>query len=156
MNCRQAKRAIPDYLTLPDSYSEVEDHVRSCRDCGRELALEKLTDELIKSHSLELPDPSYWDEVRLVNRIKSRIREIGDRNAGSWENAIIAVRGWLVAFGVVAILLLVLSSQMAISENDNRQDSAQNARTESNLGEDIVSNNVASGWLAGEEPENGQ
>jgi len=79
---------------------------------------------------------------------------MGDRNAGSWENAVIAVRGWLIAFGVVAFLLLTLSGQIAISNSYNQQVPVQEARTEGSLGEDMISTNVAAGWLAGEEPEN--
>lgn len=156
MNCRQVKRAISSNQTSSISFGELEAHTRACRSCSRELALEKLTYELFKCHSINVPDPSPWDEVRMVNRIKSRIRETGDRNAGSWENSIIAVRGWLLAFGIVAILLLALSSQMAINNYSNQQDQAQEARTEPNLGEDMISTNVAAGWLAGEEPGNGK
>jgi len=154
MNCRQVKRAISGHQTTFGLTGELDAHVRSCESCRQKLAIEKITQELVRCHSLEVPDLSHWDEVRLVNRIKIRIREMGDRNAGSWENAVIAVRGWLIAFGVVAFLLLTLSGQIAISNSYNQQVPVQEARTEGSLGEDMISTNVAAGWLAGEEPEN--
>jgi hypothetical protein len=43
----------------------------------------------------------------LISRIKRRIQEIRDQRSSSWEVAVEATRGWLAAFAVAAIVLVV-------------------------------------------------
>lgn len=155
MNCKQVKR-LAKYSVPPlsDAWHEnLESHVHSCSDCRRELAVDRLISVLMTSHSDAVPEESHWDKVRMINGIKARIQEANDQGAGSWDIAIIAVRGWLVAFGAAAILLLILSNQLATTRPLDMNDRELISQSASVWSEEIVSNNSPSPSILGEEPE---
>lgn len=153
MNCKQFNRIIYNGQIPASLSGEIESHARNCQTCSRELVLEKMTRELLRSYSSDSTELTHWDEVRMINRVKSRLQEMAERNQFSWENSIIAVRGWLVAFGAVALLLLALSGQMAINDSNNRQDQSLSKNTGINPDEEIISVNAAVAWPPIEEPE---
>lgn len=158
MNCKEVKR----YLRSGNSPKEARPdalfaaHARACETCGRELAINNLINALVGSYEDSLPEESPWDEVRLANRIKSRIQEMNERGTGTWEAAVISVKGWLVAFGAAAILLLVLSSQLATNNLSDQNDRDQISQSSTQWSEEIISNNSSSIWLLGEDPEHAQ
>jgi hypothetical protein len=47
----------------------------------------------------------------LIIRIRDRIQELREQRFSSWEIAVTAMRGWLVAFATVAIILITASIQ---------------------------------------------
>jgi hypothetical protein len=47
----------------------------------------------------------------LISKIRGRIQELREQRFGSWEIAVAAMRGWLVAFTTVAIILIAVSVQ---------------------------------------------
>ena len=158
MKCKQVIKSLKyDYLPKTDQQqNEMEAHAQSCETCGQELVIRNLVNALVSSYGNSAPEESPWDDIRLANGIKSRIREMSECGASSWETAIISVRGWLVAFGVTAILLLVLSNQLAISNSSDQNDRDQISQSNAPWSEEIISNNSSSSWSLGEEPEHAQ
>ncbi|MCI0663877.1 MAG: hypothetical protein L0220_22705 [Acidobacteria bacterium] len=47
----------------------------------------------------------------LISKIRNRIQELREQRFGSWEMAVAAMRGWLLAFATVAIILITVSVQ---------------------------------------------
>lgn len=164
MNCKQVKKSLRyGYSSATNSQqAEMEAHARFCKACGRELSIDRLMNTLVNSHSNSMPEESPWDEVRVANRIKSRIQEMNERGNGSWDTAIIAVRGWLLAFGAAAVLLLVLTNQLPatissnLSEQSEQSDRDQVSLTSPLMSEEIVSNNSPLTRTFGEDPEHAQ
>jgi hypothetical protein len=158
MNCKQMRKSLR--YGYPQMTDEMEAHAQFCEPCRQELALSRLMDSLIDSYGEPVLEESPWDEIRLANRIKSRINEMSERSNTSWETAIISVRGWLLAFGAAAILLLVLSNQLP-ANNISDQISDQTERDQVSLSsplmsEEILSSNSLPAGIFGEEPEHGQ
>lgn len=158
MNCKQVKKSLRyGYPPRTDwQQSELEAHAQSCESCGQELAIGKLMDTLVHSYGNSDAADSPWDEVRLANRIKSRIHEISERGTGSWETSIIAVRGWLVVFGAAAILLLALSNQLTTNNSLDQSDRDQISLSNPLMSEEIISSNSSSTGVFIEDPENAQ
>ena len=111
---------------------------------------------LVNSQIDPMVEESPWDEVQLANRIKARINEMNERGMGSWETAVIAVRGWLLAFGAAAILLVMLSNQLTTNSLAELPDQSERDQASLNsplMNEDILSNNTASPKVFVEELE---
>lgn len=158
MNCKEVKQYLRSG-SLPKGVRPDEllaAHVRVCEACDRELAIDSLINALVGSYNDSPIEESPWDEIRLANRIKLRIQEMNERGTGTWEAAVISVKGWLLAFGAAAILLLVLSNQLATSNSSDQNDRDQIGQSSTQLSEEIISNNSPSAWLLGEEPEHAQ
>lgn len=158
MNCKQVKKSLKyDYSPKADwQQRDVEDHAKTCESCRQELAINRLMKTLIGGYGQPVPEESPWDEIRLANRIKSRIHEMAERSNSSWETAIISVRGWLLAFGAAAILLLVLSSQLPASNLSDQGDRDQVSLSSPLMSEEIISNNSMPTGAYGEDPEHAQ
>jgi hypothetical protein len=158
MNCKQVKRSLrygyPQMMDLQQC--EVEAHAQFCESCGQELALSRLMDTLIGSHEEPFLEESPWDEIRLANRIKSRIHEMSERSNSSWETAIISIKSWLLAFGAAAILLLVLSNQLPANNTSDQAERDQASLSSPLISEEILSSNSLPAGIFGEEPEHGQ
>jgi hypothetical protein len=80
--------------------------------------------------------------------IKARIRELSEQGINSWESAILALRGWVIAFGAAAVLLLAVSAQWHSSTPGASNDQDADLSTLSALNEDYISGNL------GKTPEN--
>lgn len=85
-------------------------HVRNCLACRNLLLLDKLAPAIIKAGC------AFSDEIEqtasnpfLISKIRHRIQELREQRYGSWEIAVAAMRGWLVAFATVAIILVTVS-----------------------------------------------
>jgi len=118
------------------TYDKAMAHARRCEDCGQELAMERLTLALLKAYTSsenEVSEPPY-----LMARIRARIRELGEQGVGSWESAILALRGWIFAFGAVAVLLLTMSVQWKFS-NAPGTDPVDDATSLINISEEFIS-----------------
>ncbi len=138
MNCRDIKRKI---LFAPDSLesAEVRRHVERCQNCRRSVAGERLTSMMIRSgmrgDDLQAVSPF------LMSRIRARIGELHDQGAGSWESAILALRGWLIAFGAVAAVLLLMTGLWG-SRNSLTRDHDTELSSISNVNEVLLSGNI--------------
>jgi hypothetical protein len=119
MNCKEIHSLTSyggDIATA--NVAEVDEHVKSCVSCKNLLLSERLAPAIIRAASASILD-GIRDSVRpygphdsdsnamLISRIKRRIQEIRDQRSSSWEAAVEATRGWLAAFAVVAIVLVV-------------------------------------------------
>ena len=159
MNCAQVKKSLEfghSSLLTAQQQSELETHAQFCEACNQELAVERLMNLLVRSQADATVEESPWDEVRLANRIKARINEMNERGTGSWETAVIAVRGWLLAFGAAAILLLMLSNQLTtntLSELPDQNERDQASLSSPLMSEDILTSNTASPKVLLEDPE---
>lgn len=114
MNCTQIKKHLKfDYPFVPELRAAMAAHAQGCLDCRQELAAEQLAVALVQCFATldrdEEMSLASSGEQRLVCRTMTRIRDIKARGAGSWTAAVIALRGWLFAFGATAALLLALS-----------------------------------------------
>jgi hypothetical protein len=122
--------------TTDATYDRAMAHAKLCEDCGAELAMERLTLALLKAYASsekEVSEPPY-----LMGRIRARIRELGEQGVGSWESAILALRGWIFAFGAVALLLLTMSVQWKFS-NPPGIDPVDDATSLINISEEFIS-----------------
>lgn len=156
MTCKEVKRLLKqNYSRAGAIPPQIESHAQYCVHCNQELAINKLIDVLVADYgNWGQNEESPWDEVRLVNRIKSRIQELGNHGTGSWDTAIIAVKGWLIAFGATAILLLALSSQLAKSDSANQAASDKISHSNTNWGEYLISSNSPPNLPSEEDSEN--
>lgn len=129
-------------------------HAESCADCRK---VDSLMDSLLKSHAeVEHKDflQNHWNESRLTRRVFARIHELEESEAGTWESGVIAVRGWLVAFGTAAILLAALSSKLAINGGSTESADDNSSQVSRAANEDVISSNVISGRESAEDAEN--
>jgi hypothetical protein len=142
MNCKQARKL---FRTNSAHGDEFRTHSAICDRCRKELAIEALTSALIKAHSsINLSDTETVDNPYLMARIRTRIRELSEHGVNSWESAILALRGWLIAFGAAAILLLTISVQWQLSNSSQPNDNDSELTQLSNISEDFLSGNVPS------------
>jgi hypothetical protein len=108
MNCKEIQ-TIAKYEgdSVPAHVAEIEDHIRSCASCKTQLLSEKLAPAVIKAASAYNDDARISSNAILIAKIKRRIQEIRDQRSSSWEAAVEATSGWLAAFAVAAIVLVV-------------------------------------------------
>jgi hypothetical protein len=112
MNCKEIQTVTKYGGNSASAFvAEVQDHIRSCAACQTRLLSEKLAPAIIKAASVSADDnvrPYGVDSnAMLIGKIKRRIQEIRDQRSSSWEAAVEATSGWLAAFAVAAILLVV-------------------------------------------------
>lgn len=155
MNCLQVNSHLRFSLTTltKAQWEELESHAGVCIRCAEELALNKMLSVLMTNHVNLPPETANGDDLRIIYGIRSRIREISQQGSGSWDMAIIAVKGWLLAFAAAAILLLFLSREFATSHPLDISDRDQINPSVTAWNEDIVSSNSSSLSILGEEPE---
>ncbi len=113
MKCREVARIINHSRSAPESVSHPAlIHARSCPACHDLLQLNKLISVIINgtqacSYKVEQTAPNPF----LINKIRDRIQELREQRFGPWEIAVATMRGWLVAFATVAIILITASVQ---------------------------------------------
>jgi len=155
MTCKEVKKVLNQGYLSPATRIpyEAKIHARSCARCSQELAINSLTNVLVSGFSdFQGPEQSPWDDARLVNRIKARIEEADGRGMGSWDASIIAIRGWLLAFGATAILLLALSGRLATNASRNEVATDPTGRG-LNWSEELVSTNSSPNLPSDEDSE---
>src|SRR5262245_11674726 len=114
MKCKNFRTATKHGRSLSSSAAaEVTEHAATCAACRDLLLLDRLAPAIIRAAGA--PDCSDYSPTRLINKIRGRIREISEQRAGSWELAVEAVRGWLAAFALAAIILIAASLQWKAS-----------------------------------------
>lgn len=166
MKCKEIVRLLTyGHDSEPVARYEIAQHASNCKKCQEELAINSAIRAIVKNHSIEDDHSAWtvWDEVRLVNQVKARIQAGKDSELGTWESAVISMRGWLIGFAAAAILLLALSGQLAISNFANKKDEGKfdlisTAPTPS-VNEDLISSNTLAnrqGELTSEDVENGR
>lgn len=109
MNCKEIQTSAKNIGNSdPARIAEIEEHIRSCASCKRLLLSEKLAPAIIKAASAYNDDGvRISSNAMLIVKIKRRIQEIRDQRSSSWEAAVEATSGWLAAFAVAAIVLVV-------------------------------------------------
>jgi hypothetical protein len=112
MNCKEIQ-TVTKYggNSAPASVAGVDEHIRNCASCKTLLLSERLAPAIIKAASDAADDGarphSVASNALLIAKIKRRIQEIRDQRSSSWEAAVEATSGWLAAFAVAAIILVV-------------------------------------------------
>lgn len=135
MKCRQAVRLMTYGRDAESAIlSNIQEHAASCPKCRREFATHSLFKSLLKEFPNAQNDQDAWEETRLINQVRARIRANKENGLMTWESAVISIRGWLFAFAAAAILLLALSGQLAFKQNQSGSAAPQN--------EDLISNNT--------------
>jgi hypothetical protein len=99
-------------IIAPAAVTEFADHVKTCASCHDLVLLERLAPAIIKAASA----PEEWNALNassatLACRIRMRIQEMREQRLTSWESAVESMRGWLTAFAVVTIILVIISVQ---------------------------------------------
>jgi hypothetical protein len=141
MKCTEIRRLFKynyqNHQAIPE---KVMAHIKLCDHCREAMAVERLTAALLSAYaSSDTSDKEPAGEPPyLMSRIRARIRELSDQGVGSWESAILALRGWIIAFGAAAILLLTLSVQGRLS-NAPGIDPIDDATSVTNISEDFIS-----------------
>lgn len=152
MRCREVGRLITYGQDAERAARfEVTQHARSCEKCSEELAASSVIKTILESYSHTDNEQFVWEEARLVNRVKSGIQAAKENGLGTWESAVISIRGWLVGFAAAAILLLALSGQLAVSKPVDEKDNGapeQISSTNSTLTEDLISSNTQANWIS--------
>ncbi len=111
MKCKEAARIMKYSRTdSEDASNPMPSHTRYCPACRNLFLLDKLAPAIIKagcasSDEIEKTAPNPF----LISKIRHRIQELREQRYGSWEIAVAAMRGWLVAFATVAIILVAVS-----------------------------------------------
>ncbi len=138
MRCKELRRILNQgYTPSHPSHIQVLSHTRQCEDCREALVMDRLALALLKAtHTAEV---DRFENPYLMTRIRARIRELSEHSVGSWESAVLALRGWLLAFGAVAILLLTISLQWQLSNTGNPNDPDNEAITLSNINDEFIS-----------------
>lgn len=164
MRCKDVIRLVTyGRATKAVEQAEVAKHAQSCKKCREELATYSVIKSILTSQThIEADEHFDWEENRLVNQVKARIQTAKENGVGTWESAVISIRGWLIGFATAAVLLLALSGQLAISKpadtDDGRLELISNALTPS-TSEDLISSNTQisrQGELNSKEVENGR
>lgn len=113
MKCKDIRNGARKKSSLAGAVAtEAMEHIKACEACHDLLLLERLAPAIINAsgnRDLGITDSS--SSTVLISRIRSRIREMSEQRAGSWELAIEAMRGWLAAFAVAAVILIAVSLQ---------------------------------------------
>lgn len=135
MKCREAIRLMTYGCdAAPSVRSAIQEHAASCSKCHPEFATHSMIKSLLKEFPGNKPEQDAWEETRLINQVRARIRANKENGLLTWESAIISIRGWLFAFAAAAIFLLALSGQLAIKQTQSGLAAPQN--------EDLISNNT--------------
>ncbi len=139
-NCKKIRRALNYSLQLSDADRGVlASHTANCDGCRKAAAIGSLSNALIKAHTSEIRAEEM--NPYLMTRIRARIRELGVAGGiGSWESAVLSLRGWLLAFGAAAFILLSISVQWQLSNVTPDQDN--DVTSLSNIGEEFISGNI--------------
>lgn len=147
MKCKEVIRLLT-YGQDSEAAAQIEitRHTATCQKCREELAVNSILKSIIKNHEFTEDEHSVWDELRLVNQVRSRIQLAKESGSGSWESAVISIRGWLVGFAAAAVLLLILSGQLAASnatakKEEGKLDLISNIQIPS-IGDDLISSNA--------------
>ena len=109
MNCKEIQKGAKYGGDSPTvSTAVVEEHIRSCASCKTRLLSERLAPAIIEAANACANDGARnYSNALLIAKIKRRIQEIRDQRSSSWEAAVEATSGWLAAFAVAAIVLIV-------------------------------------------------
>jgi hypothetical protein len=138
MKCTEIRRLLKykyqNDNAIPD---KVMAHVKRCDHCREAMAMERLTTALLNAYASSDNEPA-GEPPYLMSRIRARIRELSDQGVGSWESAVLALRGWIIAFGAAAILLLTMSFQGRLT-NAPGIETVDDATSLTNISEDFIS-----------------
>jgi hypothetical protein len=109
MNCKEI-HTVTKYGgdVSPASAARAAGHVKSCAACKKLLLSERLAPAIIKAAGAHRDDFAQINSnAMLIGRIRRRIQEIREQRSSSWETAVEAMSGWLAAFALAAIILIV-------------------------------------------------
>ncbi|HKX31586.1 MAG TPA: hypothetical protein VJ302_28115 [Blastocatellia bacterium] len=140
MKCREVRRLFK--YTAPqesESRREALAHTAECEKCRQGLVLDHLSSVLLEAHRAR-PVPEMPENL-LMARIRARIRELGEQGMGSWETAVLALRGWVIALGAAALLLLTISYQWQLPRAANPGEHDSDVTSLSSIGDDVLSGN---------------
>jgi len=107
MNCHEARkihRASPASRALATAARR---HLEQCATCQRRLGLDHLAASLIRIYAAPSAQESPFPSPYFFTRLRARLS--AEAGLNFWESAILAARGWLLAFGAVAAILLAAS-----------------------------------------------
>jgi hypothetical protein len=154
MKCKEAARIVKYSQTASEGVrNSMLVHVGNCRACHNLLLLDELVIAIIKArcapnNEIERTAPNPF----LVSRIRHRIQEISDQRFGSWEIAVASMRGWLVAFATVAVILIAVSIRWQPSAITSDLDDELNAQNSPEYLISDVPNSATLDFLGEDDP----
>jgi len=128
MKCKEVRIVIKHRSAfLPAVAIRATDHIKTCPACRDLLLLDKLAPAMIRAASNPDCKVAHSGSSKLlIDKIRSRIQEMREQGASSWELAVEAMRGWLAAFALTAVILIAVSIQwrpsMVTSDFDHEGD----------------------------------
>ncbi len=165
MKCKEIVRLLTyGRDNEPAAQYEIAKHASTCKKCREELAFNFAIKAIVKGHDFSETEHSVlevWNEARLVNQVKARIQTAKENGIGTWESAVISMRGWLIGFAAAAVLLLALSGQLAVNNSSDKKDEGRldliSTAPAPSASEDLISSNTQTSRqseLTSEEVEN--
>jgi|SRR5262245_19853816 len=141
MKCNDARRLFKFGGNISEfDRQELTIHTANCENCRKHAVIESLAGALIKAHSSTYHQAEDQTEnPYLISRIKARIRELSEHGVGSWESAVLGLRGWLIAFGATAVILLSFSVQGQFSNAPLPLDNDNDLTTRATIEEELIS-----------------
>ena len=101
-------------------------HTQRCADCIKQTQRASLADWLMTQRAIQLNRQSYTPSPFFMAKLAARLRTEVDPYV-LWENALPALRGWLLAFSAAALLLIAA----AVTLTENSHQSEENVFTAS-------------------------
>jgi len=139
MRCKEVIRLLNNgYKHNNPDYDQMILHAEQCRVCRDAVIMDRLASQLLNAACQS--DDEQIENPYFMARLRARIRELSEHGVGSWESAVLALRGWLLAFGVAAVLLLTMSIQWQQAGNAGDQD--DDVLTLSNISDDFIGGNL--------------
>lgn len=113
MKCKEIRKVIKHRSAFSPAVAiRATNHIKTCPDCRDLLLLDKLAPAIIRAASNPDCKVTYSGSSKmLISKIRDRIQEVREQRSSSWELAVEAMRGWLAAFAVTAVILIAVSIQ---------------------------------------------
>jgi predicted anti-sigma-YlaC factor YlaD len=111
MNCVNVRRAVRrESTTGRPSAEAIREHLQGCADCRGALSPELLIGELIRNSAAPRNESEITPSPFFMTRLRARLEaEREERNLSPWEAAVMATRGWLLAFVAIVAVLCTIS-----------------------------------------------
>jgi hypothetical protein len=111
MNCAQVQRdARRSFGGARPASAEARRHLDGCRGCREALKYDILTAELMRSYATPGDESEVTPSPFFLTRLRGRLdAERRERGLSPWESAVMAARGWLLAFAAVVAVMCAVS-----------------------------------------------
>ena len=107
-------------------------HAQRCVDCLEQAQQTALTDQLLTQRASELNRQSYTLPPFFMAKLAARLRAEAEPYGLTWEHAVPALRGWLLAFSAAALLLIAAAFTLSANSAQTEEHVFTASASESN------------------------